>query len=64
MPRLPMDPGQVVLTVCGGKLKEPENYPSAIFHGERIYFCTPACLAAFVSDPERFIAGKIEHPED
>ncbi len=57
-------PDQELLTVCGGKMKDPEKFPSAIFHGERVYFCTPACLLAFESDPERFMAGEIEHPED
>jgi len=45
-------------------MKTPESFPSASFHGERVYFCTPACLAVFESDPERFMAGEIEHPED
>jgi len=53
-----------VLTVCGGKIQDLEKYPSAVFHGERVYFCTAACLAAFETDPERFMAGEIEHPED
>ncbi len=52
------------LTVCGGKIKDPERYPSAIFRGERVYFCTRACLQVFESDPERFMAGEIEHPAD
>jgi YHS domain-containing protein len=52
------------ITECGGKIKDPESYPSAIFRGERIYFCTQVCLRAFESDPERFIAGEIEHPAD
>jgi YHS domain-containing protein len=45
-------------------MKNPDNYSCAIFHGERLYFCNPACLLAFESDPERFIAGEIEHPEE
>lgn len=53
-----------LLTVCGGKMKDPQKYPSAIFHGERVFFCTLACLKAFESDPERFMAGEIEHPEE
>ncbi|MBI4731785.1 MAG: hypothetical protein HY781_06600 [Chloroflexi bacterium] len=53
-----------LLTACGGKMKDPERFPSAIFHGERVYFCTNACLSAFESDPERFMAGEIEHPKD
>lgn len=45
-------------------MKDPQKYPSAIFHGERVFFCTLACLKAFESDPERFMAGEIEHPEE
>jgi YHS domain-containing protein len=29
-----------------------------------VYFCTRACLRAFESDPDRFMAGEIEHPAD
>jgi YHS domain-containing protein len=64
MSQSPTLPIPDLLTVCGGKMKDPENFPSAIFHGERVYFCTTACLAAFESDPDRFMAGEIEHPED
>lgn len=49
-------------TACGGKIKNPDQFPSALFKGERVYFCTPACLRAFEADPERFMAGEIEHP--
>jgi len=51
-------------TVCGGAIKDPENYPSAIHHGERFYFCTRACLRVFEQDPELFLAGDVEHPLD
>ncbi len=51
-------------TVCGGKLKDPQNYPSAMYEGQQVYFCTRACLRAFESDPEQFMAGEIEHPLD
>lgn len=49
-------------TACGGKLKDPGNYPSAMYRGERIYFCTRACLRAFEIGPDRFTAGEIDHP--
>ena len=52
------------VTACGGKAKDPERFPSAVFKGERLFFCTTACLRAFESDPERFLAGEIEHPLD
>jgi YHS domain-containing protein len=48
--------------VCGGVIKDPENYPSAIYHGERLYFCTRACLRVFEQNPDPFMAGKMEHP--
>ena len=51
-------------SACGGEIKNPERYPSAIFKGEAIYFCTHACLRAFESDPEGFMAGEVEHPLD
>ena len=49
-------------TACGGRLTDPANYPSAIYRGEQIYFCTWACLRAFERDPDRFMAGEVEHP--
>lgn len=49
-------------TACGGKLKDPKNYPSAMYRGERVYFCTRACLRVFEQDPDPFMAGEIEHP--
>jgi len=55
-------PKEEILTVCGGKIEEPEKYPSAIYRGQRVYFCAESCLMAFQSDPERFMAGEIEHP--
>ncbi len=50
-------------TICGGTLKDTEGYPSAIYRGERIYFCTQACLRAFEQEPDRFMNGEIAHPE-
>lgn len=55
------DMGEAV-TACGGKLKDPSNYPSAIYRGKRVYFCLHACLRVFESNPDRFMAGEIEHP--
>jgi len=49
-------------TACGGVIKDPENYPSAMYHGERIYFCTRACLRVFEQNPDPFMAGEVEHP--
>jgi YHS domain-containing protein len=51
-------------TACGGVIDDPENFPSAIYRGERVYFCTLACLKAFEQNPDPFMAGEIEHPTD
>jgi YHS domain-containing protein len=52
------------MTACGGKINDPERYPSAFFRGKRVYFCSQACQRAFESDPDGFMAGEIEHPLD
>lgn len=49
-------------TACGGKLKDVAGYPSTIYHGEQVYFCTRACLSVFEQNPDPFMAGEIEHP--
>lgn len=54
----------ITKSACGGTLKDPSAYPSAMFNGERVYFCTNACLKAFLSAPEAFMAGEVEHPLD
>ena len=53
---------QVTKSVCGGILTEPEKYPSVIFNGERLYFCTRACLRVFEENPRAFLDGEVEHP--
>lgn len=58
-------PTPIAKTACGGTIKDdPSKYPSAMFSGERVYFCVEACLKAFLSDPEKFMTGEIEHPLD
>jgi YHS domain-containing protein len=47
---------------CGGKLKDPTNYPGAMHRGEIVYFCTRACLRVFEGNPDAFMAGEVEHP--
>jgi YHS domain-containing protein len=61
-PVLPAD-GELQ-TVCGGKMDEPEKFPHSSFHGKKVFFCTHACLQAFESDPEGFMAGEIAHPDE
>ena len=51
-------------TVCGGNISDPDRYPSALYRGQRVYFCTRACLRAFESVPDRFMAGEIKHPTE
>jgi YHS domain-containing protein len=64
MTQLPEDPPEpaVAPTACGGTLSDPGKYPSALYRGQRFYFCTRACLRAFEQDPDPFMAGDIEHP--
>ncbi|MCL4273118.1 MAG: hypothetical protein KJZ77_04545 [Anaerolineales bacterium] len=50
------------LTACGGQIKDPSMYPSAEHRGEIVFFCTQACLDAFLLDPDPFMAGEVEHP--
>ncbi len=62
-----MDESQIkpmLKTVCGSEISEPDKYPSSLYRGEVVYFRTGACLRAFQGEPDRFIAGEIEHPED
>jgi len=54
----------IILSACGGKLTEPESYPTAHYKGKRVYFCTRACLRAFESNPDGFMNGEVEHPEE
>lgn len=56
------EPRKEVFAACGGRLDHPERYPSALYHGEQVYFCTKACLKAFEKEPDRFMAGETEHP--
>ena len=51
-------------TVCGTDIEDATEYPSALYKGEMVYFCTRACLRVFQEEPDRFIAGEIDHPSD
>ena len=57
-------PARTIHTACGGEIKDPDRYPSAIHKGKRIYFCTAACLDAFQTDPEHCMAEAIEQLGD
>ena len=52
----------IAKTACEGTLKDPTDYPNAIYNANRIYFCTHACLRVFEHDPVAFMAGEVEHP--
>ncbi len=52
----------LIRTACDGILKDPAGYPTALYHGKVVYFCTRACRRVFEADPDRFMAGEIEHP--
>lgn len=54
----------LVESVCGGSLTDPSKYPAAQYRGKTVYFCTEACRQAFLGDPDRFMAGEIDHPAD
>ncbi len=56
------DADRPIRTACDGILKDPTGYPSGLYHGEVVYFCTSACRRVFETDPERFMAGEIDHP--
>jgi YHS domain-containing protein len=58
------EPTPIAKTACGGKLKDAAGYPTTLYRGERIYFCTKACLRVFEQDPEPFLAGEVVHPLD
>ncbi|HEU0291507.1 MAG TPA: hypothetical protein VFR47_02150 [Anaerolineales bacterium] len=49
-------------TACGGVIRDPARYPSAIYRGEQVYFCTRACLHVFEQNPDAFMAGEVDHP--
>jgi len=53
---------QGYFTVCGGRIYEPELYPSAVYRGRQVFFCNKSCLMAYQTDPNRFMAGEIDHP--
>ena len=49
-------------TACGGELKDPTNYPSAVYQDKLVYFCSRACLRRFEQNPDAFMRGDVEHP--
>ena len=46
------------VALCGRVFRsDPEFFPQAEYRGRTIYLCTDACLGAFLSDPDRFVAA-------
>jgi len=50
-----------IKTVCGGMIRNPEDHPTAVYRGEKIYFCADSCLKAFEQDPEGYIESTQDH---
>lgn len=51
-------------TVCRRVITgDPAYYPHVEYQGEVIYFCTEACLHAFLEDPERFLEVHVKEEE-
>jgi YHS domain-containing protein len=45
-------------TLCKRVLAaDPAYFPRAEYCGKPVYFCTEACLNAFLADPERFFCA-------
>ena len=51
-------------TACGGVISSWKANFSAEYRGETVYFCRLACVLAFQAEPDRFICGEIEHPQE
>lgn len=49
-PAVPMI-GSPVLTACGGQIQFEQGTPTAVYRGQRVYFCLPACREDFERDP-------------
>lgn len=46
------------VAICGRVFRsDPEFFPQAEYRGRTIYLCTDACLGAYLSDPDRFVAA-------
>jgi YHS domain-containing protein len=47
------------ITLCGRIFYNTDSqyFPRATYRGRTIYFCTQACLGAFLADPKRFYAA-------
>jgi len=57
------DPAEA-LTACGGLIRPTAETPRSDYQDQRVYFCTWACLRAFLDSPDAFMAGELEHPTE
>lgn len=51
-------------TICGGVIAGWKATITAEYRGEQIYFCRLSCLRVYETDPDRFVRGEIEHPQE
>lgn len=47
--------------VCGMRIEPADAAASEEFEGQRVYFCSHGCHAAFVRDPQRYLGPAHEH---
>lgn len=40
--------------VCRMEIRLDQAVEAALFEGERVYFCSPSCYAAFLDTPHRY----------
>ena len=40
--------------VCRMEIRVDQAVEAAFFEGERVYFCSPSCYAAFLDTPHRY----------
>lgn len=52
----------IIKTACGGIIHDPDRFPSAVYQGTRVYFCTKACLRVHEQAPDAFMRGEVDHP--
>lgn len=49
---VPPQPGSPVTTACNECLEYHSELPHAVYQGEVVYFCLPACKEDFERDPQ------------
>jgi hypothetical protein len=46
-----VQPGDRIITACGGMTRFTPDVQSALYNGKTVYFCMPACKKDFERDP-------------